>query len=273
VRPSRHDIAAPELPPRLRWLNGQPTSMSALLARGPVLVHFFDYAHLNSVRALPYLVAWNERYAAAGLATLGVHSPRFGFTAEESGLAEGVERLGLDHPVADDSAYALWHDYGVEGWPSLFLWGVSGALSWFHFGEGEYQATELAIQGELRVAGVDRALPQPLAPLRPSDGPGVLVAAPTEELLPGGHARTPWSATEGAAIELAYEAGGAHASVDGGGALDVALDDGPAHRIDVGGPGLYRLSEHPVHEAHRLRIDATPGVRVWSVSFEAAPPG
>jgi hypothetical protein len=236
------------------------------------MVHFFDFAHLSSVRALPYLIAWNQRYAALGLSVLGVHSPRFGFTAETSGLGGAIERLGLEHPVADDSAYALWHDYGVEGWPSLFLWGRGGALRWFHFGEGEYEATELAIQDELRAAGVDRELPEPIEPLRPSDAPGALVAPPSEEVLPGGGLRSPWSAGDGAALQLDYAAGGAHASVDGQGELFVALDRELERRIDVGPPGLYRLSEHPVHEPHRLRIEASPGVRVWSISFEAAPP-
>jgi hypothetical protein len=272
MRPPRDDIAAPELPSRIRWLNTQPASMAAALARGPVIVHFFDFAHLSSVRSLPYLIAWDQRYAALGLTVLGVHSPRFGFTAEADALASGIERLGLEHPVADDSAYALWHDYGVEGWPSLFLWGRGGALRWFHFGEGEYEGTELAIQEELRAAGVERELPEPIEPLRPSDAPGALVAPPSDEVLPGGDLRSPWSADDGAALELEYAAGGAHASVDGDGELLVALDRGPERPVAVGPPGLYRLSEHPTHESHHLRIEASPGVRLWSISFEAAPP-
>jgi hypothetical protein len=246
--------------------------MAALLARGPAIVHFFDFAHLSSVRSLPYLIAWNRRYAGLGLTILGVHSPRFGFTAATSGLASAIERLGLEHPVADDSAYALWHDYGVEGWPSLFLWGHGGALRWFHFGEGDYEATELAIQDELRAAGVDQDLAEPIEPLRPSDAPEALVAPPSEEVLPGGDPRSPWSADEGAALELEYAAGGAHTSIDGEGELLVTLDREPERRVEVGQPGLYRLTEHPAHEAHRLRIEVGPGVRVWSISFEAAPP-
>ena len=55
--------------------------MAELTAAGPVMVHFFDFAQLNSVRALPYAIAWDERYRDAGLTTVGVHTPRFGFTA------------------------------------------------------------------------------------------------------------------------------------------------------------------------------------------------
>ena len=134
MRPERQDIAAPELPPRTRWLGGEPAPMSELTARGPVLVHFFDFAQLNSVRALPYVVEWSRRYGDHGLVTLGVHSPRHPFTAPVDALEPALGRLGIEHPVADDSGYALWHDYGCEGWPSLFLWGQGGALRWFHFG-------------------------------------------------------------------------------------------------------------------------------------------
>ena len=149
MRPERDNIAAPPLPPACGGSGEDPPRADELTAAGPVLVHFFDFAQLNSVRALPYAIAWDRRYRDAGLATLGVHSPRFRFTADRPALAAALERLGVEHPVADDSGYALWHDYGCEGWPSLFLWGQGGALRWFHFGEGDYAATEAAI-AELR---------------------------------------------------------------------------------------------------------------------------
>ncbi len=78
MRPERADIAAPPFPGRLRWLNVErKPELAALLATGPVLVHFFDFAQLNSVRALPYVIEWDRRYREAGLGTVGVHSPRF----------------------------------------------------------------------------------------------------------------------------------------------------------------------------------------------------
>jgi hypothetical protein len=273
VRPERANIAAPELPARLRWVGAERSPrMAELTAAGPVLVHFFDFAQLNSVRALPYVVEWDRRYRGAGLTTLGIHSPRFAFTAERAALAPALERLGVAHPVADDSRYAVWHDYGCRGWPSLFLWGAGGALRWFHFGEGEYAATEEAIQEELRERDALAELPPPLAPLRPSDAPGALVAPPTEELFPGGSPKGPWRPAPGDALELTYEAGGAHASVDGEGALSVAIDGAATTRVDVPGPGLYELAEHPRHERHRLTLHASEGVEVYAISYSAGVP-
>lgn len=273
MRPERQNIAAPELPRRLHWLStdGAPR-ITELTARGPVLVHFFDFAQLNSVRALPYVIAWDERYRDAGLSTLGIHSPRFPFSADRGALAAGLRRLGVSHPVADDAGYAVWQDYGCKGWPSLFLWGQGGGLRWFHFGEGEYAATEEAIAEELRAIDSEFTAPAPLDPLRPSDAADALVAPPTEEVLPGGSLSEPWRPrTPTDRLELDYEAGGVHASVGGRGQLHMSLDDDAPRSIEVGAPGLYDLAEHPRHERHSLRLNAGGGVEVYSLSFSAAP--
>ncbi len=247
--------------------------MAELTAAGPALVHFFDYAQLNSVRALPYAVAWDRRYREAGLTTLGVHSPRFSFTAEPDGLASALERLGVDHPVADDSGYGVWHDYGCRGWPSLFLWGQGGALRWFHFGEGEYAATEAAIVDELRLLDPSFEAPPPLEPLRATDAAEALVAPPSEEVFPGGSASRPWRATDASPpLELDYEAGGAYAAVDGVGELRVALDGGAERAIAVAAPGLYELAAHARHERHALALSADRELAIYAVSFAAGLP-
>ena len=51
--PGRDNIAAPDLPQGLAWVGAEPESMPALTAGGPALVHFLDFAQLNSVRTLP----------------------------------------------------------------------------------------------------------------------------------------------------------------------------------------------------------------------------
>ena len=278
MRPERDNIAAPVLPGRIRWLNVERDPvMAELTAAGPVLVQFFDYAQLNSVRALPYVLGWAERYGPHGLTTLGVHSPRFRFTSERDALASALDRLGAHHPVADDCGYTIWHDYGCKGWPSLFLWGEGGALRWFHFGEGEYEATEDAIQAELRELDALAELPAAMAPLRASDARGILVAPPSDEVFPGGSASEPWRAGEGGGpIELEYAAGGAHASIQGEGELAITLDPGTrderSSEVQVSGPGLYDLALHPRHERHTISISATSDLAIYSLSFSAGVP-
>ncbi|MDX6637165.1 MAG: hypothetical protein QOJ01_676 [Solirubrobacterales bacterium] len=267
MRPERQDIAAPEFPPGTRWIGGAPEQMSAMTARGPVLVHFFDFAQLNSVRALPYAIEWARRYLPRGLVTLGVHAPRHPFTAAAGALSAALGRLGVEHPVADDSSYALWRDYGCEGWPALFLWGRGGALRWFHFGEGEYEATELAIQAELAGPRGAESFPAPMTPLRATDAPGAIVIAPTPEVLPGGSADVPWAPSGLEVLELDYAAGGVYAAVDGVGELTVAVDGGAPTAVDVVEPGLVELVAHEHHAEHALALGARAGVRVWAISF------
>jgi hypothetical protein len=273
MRPERDNIAAPDLPEGLEWIGEAPRLMPLAAAGGPVLVHFFDFAQLNSARTLPYVSEWARRYEPHGLRTIGVQAPRFPFGAEREAVAAGLGRLGVGFPVAIDVDRRLWHAYGCEGWPSLFLWKLGGALSWFHFGEGEYQATEEAIQAELREQDALQALPEPMDPLRPSDAPGAKVMPPTPELFPGGSWERPWVAGEdGETIEVEYEAGGAYATVEGQGALALSIDRAASEPIEIDGPALYALSEHPTHEHHNLQLQPSPGLRIWSLSFAAGVP-
>jgi len=274
VRPERDDIAAPEIPTEIGWVGEAPPSMAALLLDGPALVHFFDFAQLNSVRTLPYLVEWERRYRGSGLRVIGVQAPRFGFGSNADTVAKGLERLGVEFPVAIDTGRDLWHLYGCQGWPSLFLWGGGGALRWAHFGEGEYRATEEAIQDELREADALRDLPAPLDPLRPSDAPGAKVMPPTEEAFPGGDDwRRPWTAgPDGDTLAYAYSAGGAHVTVEGAGTLACRLDDSAPQQLPIDGPALYTLAEHSRHEHHKLTLQPDEGLRIWSVSFSPGVP-
>ncbi len=274
MRPGRDNIAAPDLPDSLIWLGGEPESMPALTASGPALVHFLDFAQLNSVRTLPYLEEWLRRYRELGLSVIGIQSPRFPFGADPEAVRAGLDALGVDFPVAIDGEHDLWHAYGCEGWPSLFLWSLGGALTWAHFGEGEYRATEEAIQEELREIDALRELPAPMAPLRATDAPGVEVIAPTAEILPGGDWETPWVASdEDPAIALDYQAGGAYVTSEGEGTIEAEIDGEWLDPIAVGpNPGLQAIAEHPSHEAHSLVLRPSPGLRIWSVSFAAGVP-
>jgi hypothetical protein len=267
VRPSRDDIAAPEFPGRIRWLHREdPPRMAEMTATCPVLVHFFDFTQLNSVRALPYVTEWHRRYAPLGLTVLGVHSPRFRFSGERDAAVRGIAALSVEHPVALDSDYAIWHDYGCKGWPSLFLWARGGALAWAHFGEGEYRATEEAIQEELRGQSLAAELPAPMEPLRATDAPGALVAPPSEEVFPGGSPAEGWEPTrERDRLEVDYEAGGAYVVAEGNGELRAGIDG--SQPTPLTGTGLIAVAEHPRHERHRLTVEASPGARVWAISF------
>ena len=62
VRAPEHAIPAPPFPRELTWVNVAPLRMDKQRGR-PVLVEFWDFCRPNSLRTLPYLRAWHERYA------------------------------------------------------------------------------------------------------------------------------------------------------------------------------------------------------------------
>ena len=167
-------IAAPPFPRNLPWVNVAHLHMHRLRGR-PVLVEFWDFCRVNSLRTLPYLKAWHERYADAGLRIVGVHTGAFPPSRVEENVRRAVARLQIPWPVAIDTDLEVWDIYGNEGWPARYLWDPEQILHSLHYGEGAYEETEREIQALL---GVER---EPLAPLRPEDRPGALLAPQTPD--------------------------------------------------------------------------------------------
>ena len=126
-----------------------------------MLVEFWDFCRVNSLRTLPYLTAWHERYAADGLRVIGIHTGGFPPARDKDAVRAAVERLGIEYPVVIDERLELWDFYGNEGWPARYLWDRAGALYSMHYGEGAYEETEREIQALL---GVERELVAPRAP-------------------------------------------------------------------------------------------------------------
>jgi hypothetical protein len=213
-----------------------------------MLVEFWDFCRANSMRTLPYVKAWHERYADAGLRVVGVHCPGFEPSRPPDAVRAAVARLGVGYPVVIDSELEVWRDYGNAGWPARYLFDGGACLVHYHYGEGAYEETELAI-GELLELDV-----QPLAPLRAEDAPDAPLVPHTEE--------------RAGAYAGAYEAGSVWAVFDGSGAVEVVLDEGAARgHVEIAGPGAYPLVEHERHTAGAIEISPGEGVRCYATCF------
>ena len=242
------NIFAPLFPRGLPWVNAPAGGVSVLQRGRPLLVEFWDFCRPNSLRTLPYVKEWHTRYAEHGLRVVGVHSPGFDASRDEAAVRAAVARLGIEHPVLIDSELALWEEYENAGWPARYLFDGRARLHEFHYGEGGYADTELAIQ---ELVGISR---EPVAPLRAEDVPGALLAAP--------------SADRDGPYCGAYEAGGVWAVLDGAGT--VRVNGGLAHggvEIAVSSPGAYALLEHERHTKGVLELELTPGVRCLATCF------
>jgi cytochrome c biogenesis protein CcdA/thiol-disulfide isomerase/thioredoxin len=133
------------------WLNtpgGKPLSLAGLHGK-VVLVDFWTYSCVNCIRTLPYLKAWNARYASKGLVIVGVHTPEFAFEHVVGNVRRAVAEHGIKYPVAVDDAYGTWNAYGNQYWPADYLIDRNGDLRDAHFGEGAYAQTEADIRSLL----------------------------------------------------------------------------------------------------------------------------
>lgn len=241
VRPPVDTITAPPFPRDLEWVNVAMLRMDQ--QRGhPVLIEFWDFCRPNSLRTLPYVKAWHDRYSPEGLRVIGIHTPGFEASRDPAAAREACARLGIAHAVALDHDYAVWRLYENRGWPARYLFDAQGVLVDYHYGEGAYAETERAICEQL---GIER---EPLAPLRPEDDPDARVL--------------PQTADQEGAWSGPYEAGGVWAVLDGHGVvtangIEVAVDH----------PGAYELISHERHAAGVLELVVGDGVRCDAVCF------
>lgn len=247
-------IAAPQFPPQPRWLNIDDRRLRIEQLRGrPLLIEFWDFCRPNSIRTLPYVKAWHRRYSleGQGLQVIGIHSPGFEPSRPYEAVAAAASRLGIQYPVLVDSQLEAWREYENLGWPARYLFDSQSMLHHYHYGEGAYEETELAIQALL---GSDTAHPQPIAPQRPEDAPGVLLAPQTKD-------------QEGAFCGP-YEAGGVWAVVDGAGVLEInGGSRSGGSELAIEQPGAYPLIEHERHTAAVIAIEEGEGVRCLATCF------
>ena len=242
------DIAAPLFPTGLPWVNARGGGVSVLQRGRPMLVEFWDFCRPNSLRTLPYVKTWHERYAAAGLRVIGVHCPGFAPSRPEQAVRDAVGRLGVEYPVLVDSDYVVWQEYGNEGWPARYLFDGSARLFDYHYGEGAYTETELAIQ---ELLGSRRA---PLEPLRAEDAPDAVLAPQTQDQ------EGPYSGP--------YEAGGVWAVLEGVGTVTVRGGEGTAARgLTIAHPGAYPLLEHDRHTLGTVELEVGRGVNCLATCF------
>jgi thiol-disulfide isomerase/thioredoxin len=142
----------PSLGGATEWLNSSPLTAAGL--RGKiVLIDFWTYTCINWLRTLPYVRAWAEKYKDQGLVVIGVHSPEFAFEKNVDNVRRAAKDMRVEYPIAIDNDYAIWRAFKNEYWPALYFVDAQGHIRHHQFGEGEYEQSEMIIQGLLAEAG------------------------------------------------------------------------------------------------------------------------
>jgi len=205
-----------------------------------MLLEFWDFCRVQSLRTLPYMRAWNDRYP--DLTVVGVHAAGFPPSQNADAVHDAVARLDVTYPVAIDTDFEVWELYGNLGWPARYLFDDRGMLLHYHYGEGGYEETERAIQ---EVLGVEVAV---VAPFRPEEAPDARLEPQTDDV------EGPYSGP--------YTAGGVWAVFDGSGSVEVN-----GRTIEIDHPGAYELIAHDHSTAGELALDVGAGVTCYAVSF------
>jgi hypothetical protein len=144
------------------WLNSPPLTPEGLRGR-VVLVDFWTYTCVNWLRTLPYVRAWDAKYAAQGLTTIGVHTPEFDFEHDVDNIIAQAGALRVPYPIAVDSDYGVWRAFDNHYWPAVYIADAQGRIRYHHFGEGEYAMQEMVIQQLLLEAGAEDVDPDQVA--------------------------------------------------------------------------------------------------------------
>src|SRR4051812_23901459 len=154
------------------WLNTQPLRPEDL--RGKVLlVNFWTYTCINSLRPLPYVRAWAAKYRDRGLVVVGVHTPEFNVEKDLANVRQAIAAQGVSYPIVLDSDYRIWRAFDNEAWPAFYFIGADGRVRDRKLGENGYDKSGGVIQqllSEARGAPVTDAI-VPIAGMGPQAAP------------------------------------------------------------------------------------------------------
>ena len=263
----------PSLDGATGWLNSPPLTASGLRGK-VVLVNFWTYTCINWLRQLPYVRAWAGRYSGHGLVVVGVHTPEFGFEHNPGNVRRAVQDMRVDYPVAIDNDYAVWSAFANHYWPALYFADPQGRIRHHHFGEGEYQQSEMVIQQLLAgngSAGPDHELVSVDA--RDAEAPADWAALRSAENYTG-YERTENFASPGGAVpgkRHAYEAPAQlrlnHWALSG----DWTVEEQAVTLNQAGGQIAYRFHARDLHLVMGPTAAGTP-VR-FRVLIDGQPPG
>ena len=140
----RARVRAPEIQGGRGWLNtDKPLSLAALKGKF-ILLDFWTYGCINCIHIIPDLKKLEAKYANQ-LVVIGVHSAKFQNERETENIRRIILRYEIEHPVYNDSEYAVWQSYGVRAWPTQVLIDPAGYVVGGVSGEGNYDIIDQTI--------------------------------------------------------------------------------------------------------------------------------
>jgi hypothetical protein len=150
---------APELDLVSGFSNTDPFRIKDLLGAKVLLVSFQNFTTQHSLRTLPYLNQWHDRYRHKGLTVITVHTPRYAIDKTKVFVDQEAFRYGVTHPLVLDNQSGSARSWGNTEWPTLYLVDIHGKIVNTYRGEGNYSAIEVRIQELLKERTAKLKLP------------------------------------------------------------------------------------------------------------------
>jgi thiol-disulfide isomerase/thioredoxin len=138
----------PELAGGTGWINSPAITRAEL--RGHVaMIEIWTFGCYNCLNALPHIKETAAKYKAAGLVTIGVHTPEFDREKVAANVSRRVRELGVEFPVVMDNDFAIWRAFNNRYWPSVYIVDKQGRIRFHHDGEGRYDDIDAAVRALL----------------------------------------------------------------------------------------------------------------------------
>ncbi len=167
---------APEFPASLDWLNTtEPVRMAQL--RGKVCaLAFINAGSAWSTQRLNDLAHLHARHGER-LNVVAVHVPKFDHERDARRAGRRLRRQKFDFPIAHDSDWAAWQQFGVDAWPTVLLIDGEGRICERVVGDGPIRDLDARVAA-LIAARVPRSHnARPIA-LRRGNEPGLPLRFP-----------------------------------------------------------------------------------------------
>ncbi len=280
VVPQENYGTAPDFAGVTKWLNTQNSLTLADLKGKVVLIDFWTYTCINCIRTLPHVTAWYEKYKDKGFMVVGVHTPEFEFEKKTDNVLAAIKQYGINYPVAQDNDYAIWRAYNNNYWPAEYLLDTKGNIRRTHFGEGEYDLTEKAIQDLLHEAGMDGNMDlvkltdeTPTGNLTQETYLGSDRSQNNGQTLNNNWIITPEYAEskKGASLDFKFNASKVYLVITpktGSDLIKVSLDGKVTSQITASQSKLYTLVDLKESGTHLLHLDfLTEGTRIFAFTF------
>lgn len=140
---------APDIVGISGYINTTPEGLEEAMEGNVVLYDIWTYSCINCIRTLPFITAWDDKYADQGLVIVGIHSPEFEFEKDIGNVRAAVEKYDINYPVILDNEKDTWKAFENRYWPRKYIADHEGYIRYDHIGEGAYAETELVIQSLL----------------------------------------------------------------------------------------------------------------------------